>query len=150
MQNTDIDRFSFQLGMINCFVEMVSCEVKSLALSPPLLPSDYAKLAPYSEKVVAGFGIKYYLEKSLIITDLQSEDFTSGKWSIIYYKDEEVLKKYFSLKDTKKHMEDQGDYNPEARKKVSREFMKLLSYPENIIKEKIAGKGNTSPFIIID
>ena len=150
MKITDIDRYSFQLGMINCFVEMVACGVKSLAISPPLLPADHTKLAPLSEKVVAGFGIRSYLEKSLIITDLQSEDFTKGKWSILYYKDEEVLKKYFYLKETKKRMEDQGIYNSKAGKMISTEFMKLLSYPEYMIKEKIAGKGNTSPFILID
>jgi hypothetical protein len=30
----DIDPLSFSLGMINCFVEMVACGVKRLALSP--------------------------------------------------------------------------------------------------------------------
>jgi hypothetical protein len=31
-----IDRLSFQLGMIDCFAEMVAAGVKRLAISPPL------------------------------------------------------------------------------------------------------------------
>ena len=37
-----IDKLSFQLGMINTFVEMVACSVKKLAISPPLTPEDYS------------------------------------------------------------------------------------------------------------
>jgi hypothetical protein len=32
----NVDKVSFELGMINCFAEMVSCGVKKLAISPPL------------------------------------------------------------------------------------------------------------------
>ena len=71
-ENSDftIDRFSFQLGMINCFSEMVSCGVKKLALSPPLSPQDYNRIKKFSDDIVKGFGIQSYLEKSLLITDL--------------------------------------------------------------------------------
>ena len=81
-QDLKIDRISFQLGMINCFVEMVACGVKKLALSPPLLPEDYKKIETASQDITAGFNIKSYLEKSLLITGLQTEDFTKGKWSM--------------------------------------------------------------------
>ena len=94
----EIDALSFQLGMINCFVEMVACGVKRLALSPPLSPEDYARLEKASEEIVQGFGVKSYLEKSLLITDLQSEDFTRGKWSILYYKRDDTLDAYSRLK----------------------------------------------------
>ena len=49
---TDIDTYSFQLGMINCFVEMVACGVKRLAISPPLAPDEYARLEAASNKIV--------------------------------------------------------------------------------------------------
>ena len=75
-----IDRISFQLGMINCFVEMVACGVKKLAISPPVSPDDYKIVGNASEKIVRGFGIKSYIEKSLLITDLQPAEFTKGKW----------------------------------------------------------------------
>ena len=144
-----IDRISFHLGMINCFVEMVACGMKKLALSPPLTPDDYEKIRQNSDEIVEGFGIKSYLEKSLLITDLQSEDFTRGKSSILYYENEEVLAQYMDLKKKKKTLEQTGQYDVNARKDVSRAFMRLLSYPEDKIEEKLSGK-SPDPFVLID
>ena len=137
--STKIEQFSFQLGMINCFVEMVACGVKKLALSPPLLPDDYEKITPYSEKIVQGFGIKSFLEKSLLLTKLQTPEFTKGKWSILYYKTDEVLQNYLKLKAKKAQLEKEGKYDSRSETEISREFMRLLSYPEDVIKEKISG-----------
>ncbi len=100
--NLKIDGISFQLGMINCFVEMVACGVKKLALSPPLSPEDYKKIEKPSNEIVNGFDIQSYLEKSLLLTDLQSEDFIRGKWSVLYFKDNDVLEAYLQLKRKKK------------------------------------------------
>ena len=135
-QNNDlqIDRISFELGMINCFVEMVACGVKKLAISPPINPEEYYLISKYSDDIVTGFGIKSYLEKSLLITNLQSEDFTKGKWSILYYSEDVTLKKYFQLKQEKSDLESAGSYEKKNQKKISRKFMQLLSYPERILK----------------
>ena len=144
-----IDRISFQLGMINCFAEMVACGVKRLALSPPLTPEDYEMIRQASDDIVNGFGIKSYLEKSLLITNLQSEDFTRGKWSILYYKREDVLKEYLDLKKKKIQLEKAGQYDADAGREISRAFMKLLSYSEEKIEEKLSGK-SSDPFMLID
>jgi len=37
-ENLKIDRISFQLGMINCFVEMVACGVKKIGIKPSAFP----------------------------------------------------------------------------------------------------------------
>ena len=145
----EIDRISFQLGMINCFVEMVACGVKKLALSPPLTPDDYEKIRQSSDEIVEGFGIKSYMEKSLLITDLQSEDFTRGKWSILYYENDDVLAEYMDLKRKKEALVKTGQYDEIARKDVSRAFMRLLSYPEEKIEEKLSGNA-LDPFVLID
>jgi len=137
--SSTIEQFSFQLGMINCFVEMVACGVKKLALSPPLLPDDYEKITPYSEKTVRGFGIKSFLEKSLLLTKLQTPEFTKGKWSILYYKTDEVLHNYLKLKAKKTQLEKEGRFDSRSETEISVEFMKLLSYPEEVIKEKLSG-----------
>jgi hypothetical protein len=144
-----IDKISFQLGMINCFVEMVACGVKKLALSPPLTPEDYDTLAEASNKMTEEFKIYSYLEKSLLLTYLQSEDFTRGKWSILYYKDEAVLDRYLQLKSESKKLETSGIYTKAAKQEISREFMRLLSYPDHIIEEKIYQAGSGSPFMLI-
>jgi len=143
-----IDRFSFQLGMINCFVEMVACGVKKLALSPPLTPTDYEKVAPYSQKIVDGFCIQSYLEKSLLVTDLQSPDFTRGKFSILYYKEDFVLQKYLDLKKQKAKWEGGGIYIQERSREISIAFMKLLSYTDEVIQRKLDGEGS-DPFMLI-
>ena len=144
-----IDRISFQLGMINCFVEMVACGVKKLALSPPVSPEDYEKIKDSSEKIVKGFGIKFYLEKSLMVTGLQSAEFTRGKWSILYYDDDEVLNRYLSLKEKKQELEKLNKYDKKAEEEISRAFMRLLSYPEEKIEEKLSKKTPDSPFMLI-
>lgn len=144
-----IDRNSFLLGMINCFVEMTACGVKTLALSPPLLPEDYRIIGPLSDAIVQGFGIHSYLEKSLLVTQLQSPEFTRGKWSILYYREEEILKRYQELKAKKTRLTASGDMDESVLNTISREFMRLLSYPETIIREKLEGL-HRDPFMLID
>lgn len=146
----EIDRRSFQLGMINCFAEMVAVGVKRLAISPPLDPADYEAIREASRAIVEGSGIRAYLETSLLVTDLQSADFTRGKWSVLYYKDPDSLAEYLALKERKEALEGRGAYNSEARRQISREFMRLLSYPDSAIDEKIRGGGESDPFILFD
>jgi len=135
--------------MINCFVEMVACGVKKLALSPPLSPEDYRLIGKFSEEIVKDFGIQAYLEKSLLVTDLQSEEFTRGKWLILYYEKDDILKSYLSLKKRKRLLEKSGRHDKEARKDISREFGRLLSYPEDKIEERISKDTPPTPFMII-
>ena len=145
-----VDRTSFQLGMINCFVEMVACGVKKLAISPPVSPSDYRLVRKASEDIVRGFGIKSYLEKSLLVTDLQPAEFTEGKWTILYYEDDKVLEDYLALKRNKQQLEQSGQYDEKARKKISFEFGRLLSYPREKIDEKISLESPPMPFMLVD
>ncbi len=143
-----IDTFSFQLGMINCFVEMVACGVKRLAISPPLTPDEYAGIEAASRKIVREFGMSSHLDKSLLITDLQSEDFTRGKWSILYYKDAQTLDEYLALKKRKQQLEGAGRYDESARKDLSRDFMRLLSYPQDVIEAKLSADAPSDPFVL--
>ena len=144
-----IDRLSFQLGMINCFVEMVACGVKKLALSPPFKPEDYQAIRTASESIVKGFGILSYLEKNLMITDLQSEEFTRNKWSILYYKDKKILDAYLNLKSRQRDLLDREIYDDKTKKDISRLFMQLLSYPDDVIEEKLSKTKSGQPFLLI-
>jgi len=147
-KNYEIDRISFEMGMINCFVEMVANGVKKLALSPPITPEDYDIICSLSENIVTGFGINSYLEKSLLVTDLQTEDFTKGKWSILYYDKDEVLDKYFEMKKKKQILQDSGKYDKKARQNLSAQFMRLLSYPEEKINKILAREKPESPYML--
>ena len=145
-----IDRISFQLGMINCFVEMVANGVKKMAISPPVSPQDYEFVVGASDKIVQGFGIKSYLEKSLLITDLQPAEFTEGKWAILYYEKDDVLNSYLALKERKHELEQSGQYDEKTRKEISREFGRLLSYPDEKIEEKISLDSPPTPFMLVE
>jgi hypothetical protein len=145
----DIDLRSFQLGMINCFAEMVAVGVKRLAISPPLSPEEYRALEEDSEAIAKGSGIQSHLETALLVTDLQSPDFTRGKWSILYFKDRETLSAYQELKQRKAAFEDAGEFDAQARAEISREFMRLLSYPEEVIAQKIEDGGKEDPFVLV-
>jgi hypothetical protein len=145
-----IDRLSFQLGMINCFVEMVANGVKKLAISPPLRPEDYEAIKGASNKIVKAFDIESYLEKFLLVTDLQTADFTSGKWSILYYEDYDTIRKYMDLKERKSVLEKEGRYDQKSRKEISREFMRLLSYPDDKIEQILSKPAPESPFVLVD
>ena len=144
-----INRASFQLGMINCFVEMVACGVKRLALSPPVSPEDYETVKQASDRIVEAFGIKSYLETSLMVTDLQPASFTEGKWSILYYEEDAVLDEYLALKKRKEDLEKAGGYTAEIRKGTALALGRLLTYPESKICAKIAGTA-PAPFMLID
>ncbi|MBT8270557.1 MAG: hypothetical protein KJO60_09295 [Desulfofustis sp.] len=149
IEKSVIDKFSFQLGMINCFAEMVACGVKKLAISPPLLPSQYETIAPYSEKIVEGFAIESYLENSLLITLLQSPEFTRGKCSILYYKSGSILETYLELKARQASLVESGRYDVQSREEISIAFMELLTYPPEVIEAKLAGS-HPDPFLIIE
>jgi hypothetical protein len=145
-----IDRISFNLGMINCFVEMVACGVKRLAISPPVRPEDYPVIRKGSERIVENFGIKSYLDTSLMVTGLQPEEFTAGKWSILYYEEDGILRAYLDLKKRKEALVKSGRFNGDERKEISRAFGRLLSYPEDKIERKLAGQSYPEPFMLVD
>ncbi|MCP4898802.1 MAG: hypothetical protein GY906_17670 [bacterium] len=143
----DIDRPSFMLGMINCFVEMVACGVKQLALSPPMSPEDYKLLADASAQIAERSGVRWHLEESLIVTDLQTPDFTKNKCTVLYFKQPETLEEYLGLKQRKSELEAEGRYGTDERRQISREFMRLLGYPEDVVEEKLALAGSQDPYI---
>ncbi|MHC4660865.1 MAG: hypothetical protein ACYS8W_04190 [Planctomycetota bacterium] len=133
-----INKRSFRLGIIYCFCEMVEMGVKKLALSSPLQPKEYEELKTGSEKIAADFGVKSWLEKEFLVTDLFTEEITKNKWVILYYKSEDVLQEYLDMKQKKQELIDAGNYAGEARKSVAAEFGRLLSYPESNIEEMLA------------
>jgi hypothetical protein len=145
---TEVHGPSFHLGMINCFAEMVAVGVKRLAISPPLPPEDYEAIREASEAIVEGSGISSWLETSLLVTHLQSPEFTRGKWSVLYFRDPEVLEAYLELKERKASLEAAGRYDEGAAREVSREFMRLLSYPEGVIEAKLEAGGKDDPFML--
>lgn len=144
----NVHQRSFQLGMINCFAEMVAAGVKPLAISPPLRPEEYEEIREPSETIVQGSGIRSYLERSLLVTHLQTPEFTRGKWSILYFKNQGTLDAYLALKERKARLEAEEKLTEEADAEISRAFMELLGYPSEVIEEKILGGGASDPYML--
>ena len=140
-----LDRISYEIGMINCFIEMVACGMKPLAISPPLEPENLVIMEQVSAELSEGFGTKYTVVESLMITDIQSADFTRGKNSILYYKDDSVIKRYKELDAQVSDLTFQGKYTGKIRRDISIEFGKMLGYPNDVIFEKVDSGGSIDP-----
>ena len=140
-----LDRTSYEIGMINCFIEMVACGVKPLAISPPLSPDMLPLMEDVSKKLSDGFHTKYYVESSLMITDIQSADFTRGKCSILYYKDDSVLRRYLEMKECVDGLMRNGTYSGQIRRDLSIEFGQMLGYPMAEILHKVDSETRIDP-----
>jgi len=129
---------SFQLGVIECFCEMVGVGVKSLALSSPLAPSLHAEIADKAERIAHSYGVKGHLEKELLVTDLFPASVTEGKWVILFYKEDATLSAYQSLKARKNLLMSEKMLDDNASYQLAWDFAKLLSYPDAKVIEMLA------------
>lgn len=143
-----LDPISYKIGMINCFIEMVACGVKPLAISPPIPPEELPLLEQASRELSEGFGTRYETVDSLMITDIQSEEFTRGKASILYYKNDTAIREYHSLARWVAALESQGRYAGQVRKEISWAFGKLLGYPDPVIRQKVEGDKRIDPVML--
>ena len=140
MEQAEIDRGSYELGIIAAFAEVVALGVKDLALSSPLAPEMYESIKEHAGRIVRENGINSYLEKDLLVTDLFSEDIARDRFVIFLYSDDGTLEKYLALKDRKNRLVESGDYCGEARREIARGFGRLLSYPQGRIEEMISSR----------
>jgi hypothetical protein len=134
----EIDRASYELGIIAAFAEVVALGVKKLALSSPLAPEMYDTIKEHTGRIARENGIKSYLEKDLLVTDLFPEDIARDKYVIMLYADDSTLESYLSLKDNKRRLLESGGWTGGARREIAREFGRLLSYPEGKIEELLS------------
>jgi len=135
--STEIDRRSYNLGVIAAFSEIVAVGVKKLALSSPLSPEEMAQLLPEAERIAHEQGISLYLEKDFLTTDLFSEEITEGKHVLLICL-EPVKGEYMELKAEKERLIKAGHYQGNARNDIARKMGRLLSYPEHRITKMLA------------
>ncbi|MEG1548105.1 MAG: hypothetical protein RR232_05690 [Clostridia bacterium] len=143
-----VDRISLEIGMINCFVEMVSCGVKPLAISPPISPEDLDVLVAASEEISNGYHTKCVTVDSLMITDIQSAEFTKGKRSILYYAADAVIEEYYAMDKRVKELVANGEYTGKVRRDISIRFGELLGYPMELILHKVDSETRIDPYVI--
>lgn len=131
-----IDWYSFNLGVIAAFAEMVGVGAKQLALSHPLTPAEADVL--WAEAVVIAHrnGAQLFRENDLIVTDLFPAEVAVGKHVLLMYSGS-TLDSYLALKRAKAEMVANGLYDGEARRAIAISFGRLLSYPNNKIAERL-------------
>ena len=138
MLDSDIDRPSYELGIIAAFAEVVALGVKDLALSSPLEPEVYEEIRQRADAIIQHNGIKWYPEKDFLQTDLFPQEMTWNKYVLFLYKDDQVLEAYLDLKRRKKQLEGADAYEGEARTDLAHSLGELLDYPEDTIKRMLS------------
>lgn len=128
-----IDAYSYNLGVIGGFAEVVGLGIKKLALSAPLPPNEMTDIRPEAERIAEENGVLIWLETDFLVTDLFPEEVTRGKQVLLIYQDP-VKDEYLALKREKAELMEQGFYSGEKRRNIARKLGRLLSYPEERIE----------------
>lgn len=133
-----VDRYSFNLGVMDSFCEMVAAGVKTLALSHPFDSEEEREYyAPEVEKLCEKYKIQCFRENMLPVTDLFPAEVCKNKYLFLFYRTEDVLKRYRDLKDTVRALQESNVPAEGKRLELAREFGRLLSYPEDGIERRI-------------
>lgn len=127
-----IDVYSYQCGVVDCFNEMVAAGVKQLALAHPMSQKhQQQELAQFCEKICEQYGTKFMPESDLLITDLFEKAMCQNCHTILFYKDDAVLTAYENLKQKKKQLVATGNYDTVAREDLACAFGALLGYTQS-------------------
>ena len=122
-----IDKFSYQLGAADCFCEMVRAGVKKIALSHPCdTKEERDSFLPEFDKLCEKYGVCYYVENESFLTDLFPTSLNQGKFNVLFYQDETVLREYLDLKAEKE--------KADCREDIAWRYGKLLSYTDEGIQ----------------
>ncbi len=135
----NIDGFSYALGVVDAFNEVVRSGVKKLALAHPMRErAQRDELAEAAREICRAYGTKLYLEDDPLLTDLFPVSLNKGTYNILFYGQEQVLETYLALKQRKMELVAAGRYQGEQRREVAKTFGQLLCYSEEAIERLIA------------
>lgn len=131
-----VDEYSYRLGILGGFSELVRLGVKTLALSEVMTPEEADRVMHDAQVVADRNGVRLYRETDLLVTDLYPADVAKGKHVLLVYTGD-TLDEYLILKQEKAQLIEQGRYDGAARESIARRFGRLLSYPEPVITDLI-------------
>jgi hypothetical protein len=138
MSDKKIDSYSFALGIIFAFTEVVAADVKQLALSEPATPEMMQQLLPEAQRIAQRFGVSLFLETDLIQTDLFPDDAAGNQHVLLIYRNDDVLARYQALKQERERLTQNNAYAGAPRRQIAAGFGKLLSYSDARIDALIA------------
>ena len=135
-----LDPYSYGVGVMDCFCEMVASGLKILAMSHPCgTKEERDAFLPEVKRLCGQYGISYYPEDEAFVTPLFPAELNRGKFNYLFFRTEETLSEYLKLKEEQKTWMAQGIYTREKALELARRFGRLLSYPEDGI-ERLIGK----------
>ena len=132
-----IEEYSYQCGVMDCFSEMVKAGLKRIALSHPSSTKEIRdQYIPFAENICDKYQIHYYLDDDPLITDLFPASMNQNTYNIIFYKDENDIEEYRTLKKLKVKVIENKEYE-KYRYEIAYRFGKLLSYSDETIQNHI-------------
>lgn len=132
-----IDEYSYQCGVMDCFSEMVKAELKRIALSHPSSTKEIRdQYIPFAENICDKYQIHFYLDDDPLITDLFPASMNQNTYNIIFYKDENDIEEYKTLKKLKVKVIENKEYE-KYRYEIAYRFGKLLNYSDETIQSYI-------------
>jgi hypothetical protein len=133
----NIDRRSYNLGIIGGFSEVVRLGVKKLALSEVMPPAEMDAMIDDAWIVAKRNDVLLYREPDLIVTDLYPADVAAGKDVLLIYTGN-TLQEYLDLKKDREQLIASNAYHGDARRQIAVRFGQLLSYPQSVIDDLIS------------
>jgi len=141
MSTEGLDPKSYRIGRfagsVTAWSEAARSGAKKMSLSSPFSPVDYNLLLPYVKKATEDNQVRFLLEKNFMTTDLFADVEMGDNWVFIVFKEENVVEDYFALKTEKEHLEKEGKYVGETRKRIAKEMGRLLGYSDQYIDERM-------------
>jgi hypothetical protein len=124
-------------GSATAWCEAARSGAKEMSLSSPFPPEDHDLLLPHIERAARENDVHFYLEKTLMTTDLFADVDMTGKWVFVIYKKDRVIEDYLALKAEKERLEESGEYAGEARRDIAVKMGRLLGYDEDYIIQRM-------------
>ena len=133
-----VDPYSYHLGAMDCFCEMVGAGVKTLAMSHPCdSRQERDSFLKDVKKLCEKYGILYHPQDEALITDLFPAEANQDKYNYLFFRTQDVYETYLELKKRQKELENQCGGTEEERYQLAADFGALLSYPEEGIRRLI-------------
>ena len=133
----EIDRRSYNLGILGGFAEVVRLGVKKLALSEVMSPAEMDDIMDDAAVIAKRNEVLLWRETDFLVTDLYPADVAEGKHVLLIYTGD-TLDEYLAIKADKAALVAAKQYEGQAREDIARRFGRLLSYPEPVIDELLA------------
>ena len=136
-EQNEIDSYSYELGVVGGFSELINAGVKQLALSAPLTPGEMDLFIEDAERIASKYQVSVYRESDLVQTDLFPSDVAEGKDVLLLYKGS-TLDQYLELKADIIAQEESGVYGDQDAIGLARRFGRLLRYSPRKINQLLA------------